>query len=341
MRFTVLIKKRKRSLPPLRRARAQMAAAAVELREAYATLWYGDVNSPSFGGLTVLFHSVRQHDSRRPIVLMRLDDEELLPLPLQQLCHRFNVSVVPVPRIVTSSEQCLATLGSFVKSGARVNIGHSTSSSVTLGARSIFSVYNVWNLTQFDRIVWLESDQLVLKPLHHLWDLDLLPGVVAAAASVLSHHCSREWLSPGFTPWPPGRAFKYNTGLILLRPNATVMGRLISAVATKNYRCTDGYQTLWNRVLGKRVRCLHHTYNCVDVFEHPISQSTFGRSAKCLGPNATVPHVLHFASASKPWLPATAARVDMPWPHMVWRAHCAAAHCRSVASGATSPYQNT
>ena len=103
--------------------------------------------------------------------------------------------------------------------------------------------------------------------------------------------------------WTPARARKYNTGVVLLRPDAERFRELVGALGggaagAGAYTCKDGFQTLWNRVLAKRVVCLHHSFNCI---EHAGAAAFGGR---CLLPNAARPHVVHFAGASKPWLDA-------------------------------------
>ena len=40
---------------------------------------------------------------------------------------------------------------------------------VPLALRSVFTVFTAWNLTEYKRIIWLESDQTVLRPLEPLW----------------------------------------------------------------------------------------------------------------------------------------------------------------------------
>ena len=117
---------------------------------------------------------------------MRLADEEAWPRAVQERLRRFfNVTVVAVPRIVTRNAHCIATLGAFVDGKKRDAKAKSVAAAASLPLRSIFSVFNVWGLTQFDRVVWLEADQLVLRPLDDLFGMELDHGAVGAATSVL------------------------------------------------------------------------------------------------------------------------------------------------------------
>ena len=319
--------------------------------EAYTTLWYGNVSAPEFTGLQVLLHSLRQHDTRRPFVLQRFDEAEAQPPQIRNLCRTYGATVVRVPRIQTRNERCLSSLGTWMqhtRSNATYGTSTASPSVVPLGMRSIFSVFNVWRLVQFERVVWLEADQLIVKPLDSLWALELPPGAVGAAASVLDRirgMCQifdpfapkagrmgnpprsaihREFFNaigyPGATPQAAGRARKYNTGVLVLQPNATVMQALLAAVASPTpYSCTDGFQTLWNKILARRIRCLHHTFNCIDVRMETIlgkPRKTFSR--RCLGPNESVPHILHFAAAAKPWATSNAERRNVAFN--LWRA---------------------
>ena len=110
----------------------------------------------------------------------------------------------------------------------------------------------------------------VLRPLAPLWAADLPPYLAAAAvAAGKTQRCH------GWTPTAPymGRLFsassKFNTGVMLLRPNASVYAELVAALggqlAPPLLTCTDGSQTLWSRVLRRRVGCLHASFNCIHL----------------------------------------------------------------------------
>ena len=86
------------------------------------------------------------------------------------------------------------------------------------------------------------------------------------------------------------------------------------------YSCTDGFQTLWNTVLARSMRCLHHSFNCVRPQFFKERWNSLQAARSCVGPDETVPHVMHFIRGMKPWLPAN-ARDDVPWPFLLWRAH--------------------
>lgn len=314
--------------------------------EAYATLWYGNAHGPGMTGLQVLLHSLRQHDTRRPFVLQRFDKSEEQPLQIRRLCHAYGVTVVQVPRIVTRNERCLESLSTWMQHTRNSSSAHA----VPLSMRSIFSVFNMWGLVQFERVVWLEADQIIVKPLDALWALQLPAGALGAAVSVLDSYrgrCEifdpfaprvgraenpprsalhREFFNvsgyPGATPQAAGRARKYNTGVLVIRPNATVLQTLLTAVASKEpYACTDGFQTVWNKKLARQIRCLHHSFNCIDVRMENLASGIprkGGFAKKCLGPNETVPRILHFAgAAAKPWAAANADRRNAAYD--LWR----------------------
>ena len=68
-------------------------------------------------------------------------------------------------------------------------------------------------------------------------------------------------------------ASKFNTGVVLLRPDAAIFGQLAEVMrqqrlartsggpGDKNISCTDGSQTIWNRVVSRHMGCLERTFN--------------------------------------------------------------------------------
>ena len=146
------------------------------MREAYVTLFYGSTASQTFLGLQVTLHSLRRFDRSRLVVVMRLDDElasqtASAAADFRMLRQRFApVRFVAVPRLLTSSPTCLRHLAGFAMHREEAPHGQLSSrqpastDAPPLAARSIFSVFNAWNLTAYDRLVWLEADELVVWP---------------------------------------------------------------------------------------------------------------------------------------------------------------------------------
>ena len=264
--------------------------------EAYVTMFYGSTDTIALSGLFVLLDSIRQHDRVRSVLILRLHDDSR-SAALEHACSRFEpCSVRHVPRLVLDPAKhpmCARHLSGWANSSARsaAAVGAPTglrkkaqnkwwkqhgAQTVPLALRSLFTVFTAWTLTDYERIVWLETDQIVLRPLENLWREPLANGTVAAAVPTGGLSCDER-----------GRAAKYNTGVVLMRPSAAVYARLLAVlVGDRPHSCTDGFQTMKNRVLAPNVVCLPRHYNC-------LSSST------CV---VNAPVLLHFAgAAAKPW----------------------------------------
>lgn len=277
--------------------------ATVRPREAYATICYG--HTP---GAEPALASLRRVDTERTIVILTPDGadsddgDDGAAGAAERAALRRRFAPLRLVRVA-------GLRGTGCRAGDIARFARMRNTSVER-AELVFSSFHAFNLTRYERVVWFELDQLVLQPLSALWRLPLPPTAAAAAASVLTEGCvgGTEYGGDGRAgDWTPARARKYNTGVVLLRPDAERFGELVGALGGGGgaagegagaYACRDGSQTLWNRVLAKRVVCLHHSFNCL---EHG-GDAAFG--SRCLLPSAATPHVVHFAGASKPWLDA-------------------------------------
>ena len=272
------------------------------MTEAYVTLFFGGL--PLEVAETML-RSLRAVDARRPIVLLTLDDADDADDADAEACDRLRRRFAPlhvhrVPRLRGTG--CRGT------DAARFALQRRASEDA---ARTVFSSFHAFNLTSYARVLWVELDQLVLRPLEPLWRLPLPATAAAAAAAVLTEGCATEY-EDAAQGANLSHARKYNTGVVLLAPNRTDFAALLEAMHTRSYTCTDGFQTLWNRVLARRTVCVHHTYNCI---EH--QRAAF--APRCLLPNASTPHVVHFAGASKPWLQPPSDRARQSAGYAQWR----------------------
>ena len=269
--------------------------ATASPREAYATICYG--HTPGAGPALA---SLRRVDAERTVVILTPDGGDGAAgaaEAAERAALRRRFAPLRLVRVA-------GLRGSGCRADDIARFARMRNTSVAR-AELVFSSFHAFNLTRYERVVWFELDQLVLRPLDALWRLPLPPTAAAAAASVLTEGCvgGTEYGGDNRTgDWTPARARKYNTGVVLLRPDAERFGELVAALGggatgAGAYACRDGFQTLWNRVLAKRVLCLHHSFNCL---EHG-GDAAFG--SRCLLPSAAT-RVVHFAGASKPWLDA-------------------------------------
>lgn len=317
--------------------------------EAWATMFYGAnmSSSPSFSGLRALVSSIRLLDGLRPIVVLTTPETAARRDRAAAALEEANapLSWAPVDPPAINNRACIARLDKKERAGTQKQAG----------MRDMFIKLAVWNLTQYSRVLYVDADALVLRPLDELWAVPLASTQIAAAAMAISakpgraeHPCAA-----GHKVWGTR---KYNAGVLLVRPSSAVHATALLALSRKGgagirFDCADGDQHLFNVLARPRTRCVGQTYNCRD----PTFLTTQGwpsahadRFSRCLQPgepprpsperrnlNGTdsaqalqgafppsqpgayqhggslapgaqepplLPHVIHFAMTTKPWL---------------------------------------
>ena len=241
------------------------------MTETYATLLYGNKTA----AMKTMLYSLRRFDKKRTVVIMTLED---------------NVAFAKFDRFAPLEEMRVSRLQGTCNVDKFARARHISQNN----ALSVFSTFQAYNLTKYSRILWLESDQLVMQSLEPLWRLPLTTRHTAAAASVLTQSCTAEYVDTDKN-FSFARARKYNTGVVLFRPSISQFEALITAMRKTRYTCTDGSQTLWNQIMARHTVCIHHSYNCIEHSgpEYP---------KRCLSRNNSTPHIIHFAGSSKPWI---------------------------------------
>jgi len=174
---------------------------------------YGPADASSLRGLHVLLDSLRAHEATdgdgaqtpREVLVLRLLDDDDSPA-LEAACRRYAPARVHRvarlaldPRIhptcarqlsawagATSSADRGAASGSgsgsgggggrqLKQHGGAGEKAHHRREQLSLPMRSIFSVFAVWSLANqgYSRVLWLETDQLVVGSLAGLWRMQL------------------------------------------------------------------------------------------------------------------------------------------------------------------------
>lgn len=297
--------------------------------EAYVTLFGGTANDLALNGLRVLLHTIRRHDRCRPVVVLIADGPSARRLAHMLNCEmsRIGVNVLSVAPLTSTVPSCLRSLSAWA-------------GNKTQAARYAFTVFNAWRLVQFKRMIWLEPDQFLLRPLDDLWTRQLDQDSAGAAVLVMQYmpQCPDQ-MTGALSSKLPHRRLKFNTGVVVMRPSMGVFERLQKGLhggLGSDYTCLDGYQTLWNLALNRRMECLHRTYNCMNfhyydapsrtpraTHEPPAWAATpaynHSRSKlSCLRASETSPHLVHFAGGLlKPWLHNPAWWQS--WSRHAWR----------------------
>jgi hypothetical protein len=147
---------------------------------------------------------------------------------------------------------------------------------------------HAWNLTDYSSVLLLDIDMVVVDDISALFSLHSRPDspAIAGVSDV-------------------GFSALLNTGMILLRPNATLFNLLVARLATPRYQPSSDQRYLnthicqANSLLQSTSHCLAywtllpHSYN---FFAQLQSHMWFGRAY--LTDN---PRILHFAGMTKPW----------------------------------------
>ena len=333
--------------------RVVQSAASSPSTEAYATMWYGDTTGNSFDGLKVLLHSIRGVDAERAIVIMTPVEASAVAQPesdpnlllLQRAVDRVVLERMPLLTIFkNTSTRCPP---------ASTSCGGSSS-----GGRSYlytYSKFGLWGLTRWSRLMYLDIDLLVMRPLDTLWRMEIgtqLHALVAASLAIRAK-AARGLAEFGCAHPRASRWAGYNTGLVLLQPSRP-MGRAMLEMV-RRWKESDRWknpcrsdQTYFNYLFPEHTRCLPYSANCRDPqflneTAAPDPRAPLSRLTRCLEPtgeaNASsappmdTPYAVHFACNSKPWLPHNQGLFFA----RAWLRHLAAVNARIAAASREAP----
>ena len=320
--------------------------------------------SPGFAGLRVTLWSIRQQDAIRPIVIMALAADPAL----SELVARVqNARVRLVPQILASrisNPRCKAGVEKVLDRHRPVPLRQrspgATKGNMTSDERywlrrylegmQMFTKVNVFNLTEYARVLYVDTDTLVTRPLEYLWNLTFLPHEAVAAVPTLTKgrfkidrrynksHYGRAKRCRDYK-YPENR--KYNAGVFLGRPIGALYDAWLAAMDDRafEFNCAND-QELFNILLAKRhARCIGRSFNCYDlpVVTEPRSASSAASMASYYcgdvavhgetrwnpsawindsAPTGSAPHVLHFAMKTKPWLATQHSYYQKMWTRL-------------------------
>ncbi|KAK2133629.1 hypothetical protein NOF04DRAFT_1175243 [Fusarium oxysporum II5] len=212
----------------------------------YATLLLSDSYLP---GALVLAHSLRDAGARRKLaVLVTLDT--VSADSITQLKRVYDY-IFPVPRIRNDHPANLYLM----------NRGD---------LHSAFTKINLWKLTQFSKIVYIDADVVAYRAPDELFDT---PHPFAAAPDI---------------GWPD----LFNTGVMVLEPNMGDYYAMI-AMAERGISFDGADQGLINMHFGQRYHRLSFTYNVTPSahYQYVPAYRHFQSSI----------NMVHFIGSNKPW----------------------------------------
>lgn len=148
-----------------------------------------------------------------------------------------------------------------------------------------------WNMTQYERIMVLDTDMLFLRNIDHLFDTNM--GDAHFAASL--NGCQGKPMSHESTQ----KRWSFNAGLLVAKPNAKTFAKLLAARSEVLKNCKNGFveqkllTTFFRKAMPTRdAPRLSQAYNCkMDL------------GLGCCSKDGIPLHVLHFSGRTvKPWL---------------------------------------
>jgi alpha-N-acetylglucosamine transferase len=160
-----------------------------------------------------------------------------------------------------------------------------------------WSKLRLWQLTDYERVLYVDADTMVLRNLDDVFDaLPLPPDAARAAAAGGKLPLGVAPMSvfagtPDWGKWTQPGSAKMNAGVFLFSPSAATFSALLNASRDVTaYRSLEAEQGLLNAFFGARHCCLPHTLN---------AQKTLSTFYPDLFDMASV-SVLHF-TGEKPW----------------------------------------
>lgn len=240
-------------------------------RTAYATMWFGPSMSAAFWSLHVMSHTLRQHDRVRELVVLtpQSSDSELQQGRFAQLRREVAplsyLQVRPLNAAGSASSTCQRTRN--LTTSARLRVAHVSNSAYA----AMWSKFHIWNLTRFERVLYIDADTMILHPLDRLWSISLNERQLFAAAHTLSPSAAGYLdanTTGGWTGEPSCRKqfpkASWNAGVLLLRPSAAVMEEIVRNMGSRHlsYKCDNGDQSFFNFILRHYGACFRSTFNC-------------------------------------------------------------------------------
>ena len=117
----------------------------------------------------------------------------------------------------------------------------------------VYAKLHVWNLTSYDAVLYLDLDTLPLRSVYPLFTVQL-PMMIAANMSV---GMVRDTLAPV-------RSRGFNTGVLLIRPDASEYGALVANIDIVPHTLEAGEQNYLNEFYRGRIFELPSVYNVLN-----------------------------------------------------------------------------
>ena len=160
-----------------------------------------------------------------------------------------------------------------------------------------FARYFIPQFVKEDKVLYLDSDVIVTKPLDDLFNIDLGTNLVAAAKVVF------------------GLEDRFNAGVLLINnklwKEENVQGQCIDITNREHDTLQEADQTVLNRICGRRYIVLDDTYNFQIGYDRLAEQrKQYFILEKSVDP---LPAIIHYLSEDKPWKLYSFCRLREVW----------------------------
>ncbi|RUP48306.1 glycosyl transferase family 64 domain-containing protein [Jimgerdemannia flammicorona] len=211
-----------------------------DVRQAYASFL---CDQEMISAAMVLVHSIKLKDTTRDIVLLVL------------------------PYVSEDSRQELITLGAKIVEIEEVPFPfNATQANKGINKSCRYSKLHLWELTDYDKIIYLDADTMVVEKIDELFDFPEFSAVMDMGTTM-------------------------NTGVFVMEPSKATFNRMMSVyLGAPSYNHGDQGFLNWyfNFTSG---RTMSGVYNVMSKYKDYASGKALLRGAK----------VLHFTSETKPW----------------------------------------
>jgi len=161
-----------------------------------------------------------------------------------------------------------------------------------------YTKMNIWNLTDFQQIIYLDSDLLVIENIDSLFNTvpqigACMTGLRACSAGL--YDCDNNGNCAG----------TFNSGVFVVVPNARIFEDGVSWLSTKGpdpkscAKGSQGFEIDLVRAHGG-FRCIPRVYNCMISSTHSFDTCSMGE----VRVDNSIPHgikVIHWSGPNKPW----------------------------------------
>ncbi|KAK7463696.1 hypothetical protein VKT23_005635 [Stygiomarasmius scandens] len=247
-------------------------------------------------GLLVLWHGLKRVDSQYPLVVMVTPD---LPQDARDILLRYNIPMFEINTLLPAED--------------RHNVAEHD-----VRFKDTWTKLRAFELVDFERVVLLDSDMIVMKNMDELMDLPLKADEIAAAHVCACNpmkipHYPADWVPencahtavegplanpPSWTPGGPRPYGQLNSGTVVLNPSAELSTAIVHYLDTQpleDFAFPD--QDLLSEFFRGKWKALPWYYNALKTLRVIHPQEWSDEEVRCL----------HFILRDKPWIARTPA----------------------------------